>query len=115
MKVKFTFIFSEIHFLLNFILYLDFWPNKGEATQPGCIEAFGGCSHGRSYQFYAESIETKNGFMAMECDSWESYIAKDCVSDLIPMGFLTPNTTKGNFFLRTTGGPKFARLQKINY
>jgi hypothetical protein len=51
----------------------------------------------------------------MECDSWEHYIAKNCVGDLIPMGFLTPNSTKGNFYLRTTGGPKFSRLQKINY
>lgn len=104
--------------LPEYEIFLDFYPNNGKPRQPGCLfpsDIVGSCSHGRSIQFFAESIETKTGFMAIECDTWEDYISKSCIGDLIPMGFLTPSTARGMFFLQTGEGPKFARYQKINY
>lgn len=97
--------------------HADFFPNGGKAAQPGCdftSDFVGACSHGRSYRYFAESVVTRNGFMAFECNSWEDYGAKDCEGDPIPMGDPTPSSARGTFFLETTAGPRFARLVKIN-
>lgn len=97
--------------------HVDFFPNSGKAAQPGCDFAsdfVGACSHGRSYKYFAESIKSKNGFMSFACESWDDFNAKKCRGDPVPMGDLTPKSTKGTFFLQTSGGPKFARLMKIN-
>lgn len=109
--------FSPTRCELSLYFTADFFPNNGKARQPGCVFPFdliGGCSHGRSYQYFAESIESKRGFMALACRSWEDYISKNCIGDLVPMGFILPNSTRGTFFLQTGEGPKFARLEKIN-
>ena len=73
----------------------------------------GGCSHGRSYLYFAESIHTKNGFMSFECESWKEFEAKNCTDDPVPMGEATPPLTRGKYFLETSGGPQFARFSKI--
>lgn len=97
--------------------HADFYPNGGKAAQPGCdftSDFVGGCSHGRSYRYFAESIQTKNGFLSFECDSWEDYEAKRCEGDPVPMGESTPDEARGTYFLETSAGPRFARLVKIN-
>lgn len=97
--------------------HADFYPNGGKATQPGCDFAsdfVGACSHGRSYRYFAESIRSRNGFMAFECKSWDDFTSKKCDGDPVPMGEPTPNTANGTYFLETTGGPRFAKLMKIN-
>lgn len=103
------------NFVFNFFSHADFFPNNGRARQPGCIFPFdliGGCSHGRSYQYFAESIESIDGFMSLQCNSWQDYVSRKCTGEIVPMGFITPNTTRGTFYLETNEGPKFARYQK---
>lgn len=90
--------------------------NGGKAAQPGCdftSDFVGACSHGRSYRYFAESIHSKNGFMAFECKSWDDYQAKKCEGDPIAMGEAVPKSANGTYFLETTSGPRFARLVKI--
>jgi pancreatic lipase-related protein 2 len=97
--------------------HADFFPNNGKASQPGCdfqSDFVGACSHGRSYRYFAESINIRNGFLAFECGSWEDFNSKMCEGDPIPMGDATPPTSKGTFFLETTNGPRFSRLIRIN-
>lgn len=57
--------------------HADYFPNGG-GVQPGCgIDALGTCSHGRAYQFYAESI-TDYGFESLECSSYSNYQRGRC-------------------------------------
>lgn len=89
----------------------------GHANQPGCDitqDFIGACSHGRAYRYFAESIETKTGFISFECESWEDYLSKDCNSEPIQMGESTPRTANGSYFLETTSGPTYSRYFKIN-
>lgn len=49
----------------------------------------GTCSHTRSYMFFTESIRTKIGFYARQCNSWSDYKKGHCkgsVEDMILMG-----------------------------
>ena len=49
---------------------LDFYPNGGGVTQPGCkLDPLGTCAHSRSVEFYAESILTETGFYGIKCES----------------------------------------------
>ncbi|XP_039296077.1 pancreatic triacylglycerol lipase [Nilaparvata lugens] len=75
--------------------HLDFYPNGGE-NQPGCdkglmnyvqmeqnsffkgVRKFLGCDHVRSLQFFNESVNTQCKFIAIECDTWENFIAGEC-------------------------------------
>lgn len=61
------------------------------------------CSHSRSWEFYAESVElgNENNFMATRCDSYSSLKAGNCVGRPVPMGYAVPTTTKGDYFLQT--------------
>lgn len=91
--------------------------HTGKAAQPGCNfqnDFVGACSHGRSYRYFAESINTKNGFMSFECNSWDDYKNKKCNGDPIPMGEMVPRSVNGTYFLETSAGPdKFSRYTKI--
>ncbi|KAG8287450.1 pancreatic lipase-related protein 2 [Homalodisca vitripennis] len=75
--------------------HLDFYPNGG-ADQPGCNEGvmkyineekgsffkglrtFLGCDHVRSHEYFIESVNTQCNFLAVECESWEKFLAGDC-------------------------------------
>lgn len=97
--------------------HVDFYPNGGKSTQPGCdftSDFFGGCSHRRSFRYFAESVLMKNGFMAVKCNNWKDYRSKKCNGDPIPMGDPTPNTASGTYYLETMNGPNFAREIKKN-
>jgi Lipase len=96
--------------------HVDFYPNGGKAAQPGCdfrSDIIGGCSHGRSYRYFAESVEVKNGFMSFKCPSWDDYQKKNCEGDPVPMGESVPRNSNGTFYLETDSGPRFARFSKI--
>ncbi|KAK5645296.1 hypothetical protein RI129_006596 [Pyrocoelia pectoralis] len=91
----------------------DYFPNGGNAIQPGCkipplhnIFEYA-CSHQRSYQYFTESINS-HGFMAKACDSWSSYQMGFCnLNDDTQFGDSAfPNLT-GQFFLRTSASPPF--------
>ncbi|KAL0277659.1 UNVERIFIED_CONTAM: hypothetical protein PYX00_004877 [Menopon gallinae] len=75
--------------------HVDFYPNGGR-DQPGCNEAFMkyvnfedgsffkgmqkkiGCNHVRSYQYFTETINSPDKFLAVECPSWEEYLEGSC-------------------------------------
>ncbi|BET00014.1 Hypothetical protein NTJ_12830 [Nesidiocoris tenuis] len=86
--------------------HLDFYPNGGK-NQPGCnqgvkeyiakedgsfvkgLRRFVGCNHVRSYEYFIESIYNRCAFLAVECDSFDDFVAGKCFgckSDLNPNG-----------------------------
>ena len=57
---------------LTAIGHSDFYPNGG-IKQSGCgSDLLGSCSHGRSINFYVESLLT-SGFRSLLCDSYENF------------------------------------------
>lgn len=56
--------------------HADFYPNWGSG-QPGCFWSLtGGCDHGRSYEFFAESVVNQDAFISRQCDDWKPSITK---------------------------------------
>ncbi|XP_076647996.1 pancreatic lipase-related protein 3-like isoform X1 [Halictus rubicundus] len=100
---------------------VDFHPNGGHRPQPGCpLIAFGksderDCDHHRSWRYYAESVLNPNGFMAIQCTGIELFISGNCNREnVVPMGYATPTTARGNFYLHTNSQSPFAKgLQGI--
>lgn len=37
-----------------------------------------GCNHVRSYQYFTETINSPEKFLAVECRSWEHYLNGSC-------------------------------------
>ncbi|XP_011648264.1 pancreatic triacylglycerol lipase isoform X2 [Pogonomyrmex barbatus] len=95
----------------------DFYPNAGTAVQPGCCcvpEIMEACSHGRSYVYFTESINSKTGLSATKCDSWDSYMRGKCIdSQIVLMGEHVDQTAKGLFFLRTRSEPPYAYMPEV--
>ncbi|XP_013103655.2 inactive pancreatic lipase-related protein 1 isoform X1 [Stomoxys calcitrans] len=95
----------------NPIGHADFYPNGGSPPQPGCSEIgqiFTGCSHGRSYEYYAESINSDKGFYALPCTSLFDIKGNNCTGDKILMGDPIPHTAQGIYYLKTSDKPSFA-------
>ncbi|XP_015585265.1 pancreatic triacylglycerol lipase [Cephus cinctus] len=55
---------------------VDFFPNGG-GIQPGCGVNWS-CSHGRSYKYFAESINSNIGFVGIECENFILYKLDKC-------------------------------------
>ncbi|XP_055632870.1 uncharacterized protein LOC129773297 [Toxorhynchites rutilus septentrionalis] len=93
--------------------HVDFFPNGGRANQPGCggmNDLIGACSHGRSYEYYVESINHRDAFMAYPCGDLNEYKKQQCQRSVpIPMGDSTPIDARGIHFVDTNGEPKFGR------
>lgn len=68
---------------------------------PGCLSI--DCAHGRSIEYYAETVYpgNENGFMAVKCTSMRALNAGHCRGRPQPMGYATPSTVKGSYFLKT--------------
>ncbi|XP_076290883.1 pancreatic triacylglycerol lipase-like [Lasioglossum baleicum] len=93
----------------------DFHPNGGLRLQPGCEVVSSdqtqqsNCNTARSWMYYAESIRNPNGFMAVQCSSYERFDQGYCnLSDVVPMGYATPTNATGRFYLRTLAQSPFA-------
>ncbi|XP_012552225.1 pancreatic lipase-related protein 2 isoform X2 [Bombyx mori] len=95
--------------------HADFYPNDGRPKQPGCdgiqpiIE---GCSHGRSTEFYGESITSKISFNAYPCDSWRNYEKGECKEDPTLMGHDASAARHGDFYLYTNDEKPYAKAEK---
>lgn len=66
----------------------SFYPNGGR-SQPGCgLDMTNACSHKRSAELYAESINTSTGFYSLNCESYEKLKRGKCneVGDVLRMG-----------------------------
>ncbi|EEB12620.1 Ves G 1 allergen precursor, putative [Pediculus humanus corporis] len=74
--------------------HIDFYPNGGQ-DQPGCnpglmkyvtekgslikgVTKMISCNHVRSYQYFIETINSPEKFLAVECKSWEHYLNGSC-------------------------------------
>ncbi|CAH2075368.1 unnamed protein product, partial [Iphiclides podalirius] len=88
--------------------HVDFFPNGG-STQPGCksdgarghagtgdmytqVLRFVSCNHERSYVLFTESVAPTCPFMAVQCKSYEAFLAGNCTACdskhyCIPMGY----------------------------
>ncbi|CAH0555108.1 unnamed protein product [Brassicogethes aeneus] len=85
--------------------HVDFYPNGGCPPQPGCaniLEMIEACSHGRSWQYFANSINISKPFMAYHCSTYEDFVmGRNCYGDSIPMGDPVPLTARGTYYLKT--------------
>ncbi|XP_028895241.2 pancreatic triacylglycerol lipase-like [Zeugodacus cucurbitae] len=90
---------------------VDFYPNGGGAFQPGCkepMQILTGCSHGRSCEFFAESINSKKGFLATACNTIVDANAMNCTGQRILMGDPVLPNTRGIYSVKTGDKPNFA-------
>ncbi|XP_065205848.1 lipoprotein lipase-like [Planococcus citri] len=58
--------------------HYDIYANDG-TVQPGCKLSDPRCSHNRAISIFAESINSKEKFIAQKCDSKDAWLSsKDC-------------------------------------
>ncbi|XP_073989015.1 pancreatic lipase-related protein 3-like isoform X2 [Rhodnius prolixus] len=95
--------------------HADFYPNGGTPPQPGCADLRNptkifGCSHGRSYEYYAESVINPKGFRSVKCDSWSAFSNGSCANHTVAyMGANVSTDTRGTFYLETNAESPFAK------
>ncbi|KAG7204328.1 hypothetical protein KM043_002146 [Ampulex compressa] len=89
----------------------DFYPNGG-SKQLGCLLDFGGaCSHARSYQFFAESINSPVGFIGRSCKNYLHFKMGLCNARTTSKmgGHKTTRKARGTYFLNTKAKFPFAK------
>lgn len=68
---------------------VDFWPNGGGATQPGCeLDVLGtrdgdSCSHRRAWRYWAETVtvgidQSTQSFFAIKCNTYFGFTINRC-------------------------------------
>ncbi|XP_068230441.1 pancreatic triacylglycerol lipase-like isoform X2 [Palaemon carinicauda] len=111
---------SLLHFcvgLADRIGHVDYYPNGGE-HQPGCTVGgrwkellTGGCSHGRSFGYWIESINGMTPFRSKPCSDWYAYETGNCSScgeGCLDMGLHASTQPHGTYFLETDNHSPFA-------
>jgi len=104
--------------LVKEIGHVDYYPNGGD-HQPGCtiggdwMELLtGGCSHGRSHEYWVESINGATPFTARPCADWASYdagLCPDCGQGCLDMGLHADTSLRGTYFLETRALSPYAK------
>lgn len=87
--------------------HYDFYLNGG-IDQPGCL--FNGCSHSRSWTYFAESLyRNSKGFYGKYC-KWKSVDRHYCSGEFLIMGGLSKkNGTPGMYYVGTNDREPYAR------
>lgn len=87
----------------------DFYPEGLAPIKPGCYTL--GCSHSRSWEYYAESIYPGNeyNFMGTRCTSLKKKEDGFCNSSAYPMGIASPTFLKGNYFFNVRKTAPFGK------
>lgn len=70
------------------------------------------CSHSRSFIFFIESLNSKDGFYGYKCNSWTHYLSGVCRENPVLMGAFTNHSARGVFYLETNKSPPFAMGSK---
>lgn len=117
--------------ILEGLGHADFYPNGGKPAQPGCLglqqvfstknctccylQIVEACSHGRSWKVFAESIVSKRPFLAHRCNSWSDYKnnINSCDRHVTVMGYPSPFTSRGSYFLTTSSTTPFVQNDKL--
>lgn len=101
--------------LLGFDLpigHADFYPNFGR-IQPGCgADVAGTCSHGRAFEFVAESMNTARRFLGTQCANYNEIVNSRCTSSgpqRLMAGHPATTAARGVFHLVTNANSPFAR------
>ncbi|KAK6640620.1 hypothetical protein RUM44_012316 [Polyplax serrata] len=93
------------------IAHADFFPNGGSPSQPGCPSVRvlqEACSHCRSYEYFAESVDSTM-FVARKCDSYKHYTQGKCDdNESVIMGEHIDTNVTGVFYLKTHSKTPFA-------
>lgn len=71
-----------------------------------CLES---CSHGRSHQFFAESIVRPDAFVAAQCASWMDFQLGKCDNTTAVMGEFISTDAQGTFYLETNAQSPFGK------
>ena len=98
--------------VINPLGHFDFYPNGG-VFQIGCKVPTSPCSHSRSWQIFAESINSEKGFYGNKCKNHVATILGNCRGDLAQMGGIKDEIEKsGAYYFKTNEFPPYA-LGKI--
>ncbi|KAK0075277.1 hypothetical protein PV325_007129 [Microctonus aethiopoides] len=83
--------------------HADFFPNGGDAPQPGCTGIDQNrCSHKKSTEYTIESINIPQRFPAFQCDSWNNYKDGNCANNPVAyMGNACDPSARGKYYLTT--------------
>lgn len=74
------------------------------------------CSHGRSWEYFAESIKDNDAFLAIECNTWKEFSHGECANNsVITMGIAAPVTARGIYYLKTDSKPPYAISFPYNF
>jgi hypothetical protein len=91
--------------------HIDFYMNGG-ISQPGCWEHGNpfGCSHHRSTEYFAESINTKVGFWGWPCSGFLAYLLGLCPPSFpaVLMGDDVNRDYRGFYLVKTKAQSPFA-------
>ncbi|XP_065357143.1 vitellogenin-1-like [Calliphora vicina] len=87
----------------------DFYPEGLAPIKPGCFTL--GCSHSRSWKYYAESVYPGNeyNFMGTRCNSLKKKEDGFCNGYTYPMGIEVPLMLRGNYFFSVNKAEPFGK------